>query len=345
MKKEMRNLSGAVTAILNQENPPKPFISNLEQIIQNPESVYNEKVSLFKEIPALEGRQIDLNDKVAKLSEIEVELGNSVKSLSENLANLASERDVLSEEIEKLNILKVANTDQQKELKERLDKELEEKRVEIDEAKKKIKEEYKSQATEWKEKIRILKKKFSTAEDLSAIKSEAKEQKKFYYSVIVLVALFLLSGSCVAIKMGQDVISQYVSKPEAISYFGLFLLKIPYSLIELGIITGSVILLTKLLVLIEKINNQLRNISQILAIAKTIEDKALDPFFEGSKIVAEEAKKEDLKYKLISDYLDRLGKRELEEKTENKFDQALKLVQKLHKMMPESGNKKVTSDQ
>ena len=274
-----------------------------------------------------------------------MELGNSIKSLGENLANLTSERDVLSEEIEKLNILNVANTDQQKELKESLDKDLEAKRVEIDEAKKKIKEEYKSQAAEWKEKIRILKEKFSTSEDLSAIKSEAKEQKRFYYWVITLTMLPLSLGAYLAITMGQDVISQYVKDPEAINYFGLFLLKIPYSLIALGIITGSVILLTKLLALIEKINNQLRNISQILAIAKTIEDKALDLFFEGNKTVVEEANKKDLKYKLISDYLDRLGKRELEEKTENKFDQALKLVQKLHKMMSESGNKKVTSDQ
>ena len=315
MKKEMKNLSGAVTAILNQENPPQPFISNLKQIIQNPESNYNEKVVLFQEIPALEIKQNDLDGKIVELSKKELELGNSVKSLSENFTNLTLERDALSAEIEKLNALKVTNTNQQKELKENLDKELEQKKIEIDEAKKKIDEEYNSKATEWKEKIRILKKKFSTSEDLSAIKSESKEQKRFYYLVIVLTMLSLSLGVYLSITVGQDVISQYVKNPEAINYFGLFLLKIPYSLIALGLITGSVILLTKLLVLIEKINNQLRNISQILAIAKTIEDKTLELFFEDNKIIAGEAKKEDLKYKLISDYLDRLGRRELEEKT------------------------------
>lgn len=331
MKKDMRTISKSVTNILNQDNVPTAFIANLKEIVKNPESKYGEKIGLFSDIPNLEKQKNTLSSEVLTLESEKTNLTNYTAKLNEEIGDSENKKEELEKQIVSLTKKKEEDITKQEELKKNLDEELERKRLEIKELKRKVDENYKTHENHYKEEIRKLEEKFSTSEDLVAIKSESQEHQEFYYKVIAAVSLVILVSTIYAISGGMDVIGSYVQDKE-LDYFGLFLLKIPYSLIVLGFISGAVILLGKLLNLVEKINNQLRNVSQILAIAKTIDEKTISLFNDdGHK---EETQSNNLKYKLISEYLERLGKREFEEKTTNKFDEAIKLLHKFSKIIP-----------
>lgn len=329
----MKVLSKAVTAILSKDNAPAAFIANLREIIQNPESNYAEKTSVFAEIPNLQKQKNNLSEEVLKLETDKTNLVNYIGELNDTISKDETKKEDLEKQISDLEEQETEAVENQKELKKNLDEELEKKKLEIQQEKKKVDENYKLHENHYKEEIRKLEQKFSTSEDLVAIKSESQEHQSFYYKVIAIVSLLLLVSTLYAISGGMDVISSYV-KDKELNYFGLFLLKIPYSLIVLGFISGAIILLSKLLSLVEKINNQLRNVSQILAIAKTIDDTTIKLLRDESNQEEEISKKKDLKYKLIAEYLERLGKREFEEKTTNKFDESIKILNKFSKIIP-----------
>jgi chromosome segregation ATPase len=127
--------------------------------------------------------------------------------------------------------------------------------------------------------IEELKNDQSVAQNLAEIKKENKKQAG-YLVLFIAGCLYIL---CFPVKFGinsaTDVIDKYTTFAGlGLNPFGLFLLKIPSSLLIFGLISGVIILLSKLIDMIKKIFDQQRDISQILAIAETI-DKKNHPIF------------------------------------------------------------------
>ena len=123
-------------------------------------------------------------------------------------------------------------------------------------------------------------------------------------------------------------------------------------------VSGGFIFINRLLVIIERINNQLRNISQISVIASQIDQRAIDLISDDEGYedehdeAREEIKKENLQeaesnkkhktlfYKLIADYLFNLSKNELE--TRERKGNQMKLIKEfaeiIHKIKPLTKN-------
>ena len=181
--------------------------------------------------------------------------------------------------------------------------------------------------------INHLIKKNSIVEKLSELKSEAIKNQEFYQNCVIRMIGLILFSSWLAYIYGDGIIDDItkIINKDSRDYFGMFLMKIPFSLMIITFISGGFIFINKLLVIIERINNQLRNISQISVIASQIDKKAFDlnhkKTEEELKNAVEKKEESALFYNLIADYLINLSKNELELK-EKKGSQ-LKMLKEL----------------
>ena len=163
--------------------------------------------------------------------------------------------------------------------------------------------------------------KYAVAENLAGLKKESKSHVKWYggFLIVAIIVLGLVMyGSYIyGIEILKDL--QLLSKPPSTrassDYFGLFLLKLPFALLMGLGISGIVIFLNKILMLIERINNQQRSISQISVIAKQIDETTINLIKNENSEEYQYAKKEkdekNLFYKLITNHLVSISKNEM----------------------------------
>ena len=110
----------------------------------------------------------------------------------------------------------------------------------------------------------------------------------------------------------------------------------PFSLIIIAFISGAFIFINKLLFIIERINNQLRNFSKISVIASIIDKPYSDliknsNFSNGNEVEQKshrDAEEKNLFYKLITNYLVSLSKNEAE-LADSKKEPLLKQVKQI----------------
>ena len=155
---------------------------------------------------------------------------------------------------------------------------------------------------------------------------------------MTLVIGALSFSSLYAYEYGAQIIVDIKGMKERNSsdYFGFFLMKMPFSLIIIAFISGAFIFINKLLFIIERINNQLRNFSKISVIASQMDKVYIDLIKNGNfsnKNEAEqnahkEAEQKDLFYKLITNYLVSLSKNEAE-LADSKKEPLLKQVKQI----------------
>ena len=163
--------------------------------------------------------------------------------------------------------------------------------------------------------------KYAVAENLAGLKKESKSHVKWYggFLIVAIIVLGLVMyGSYIyGIEILKDL--QLLSKPPSTrassDYFGLFLLKLPFALLMGLGISGIVIFLNKIPMLIERINNQQRSISQISVIAKQIDETTINLIKNENSEEYQYAKKEkdekNLFYKLITNHLVSISKNEM----------------------------------
>ncbi|GDX36786.1 hypothetical protein LBMAG18_12970 [Alphaproteobacteria bacterium] len=195
--------------------------------------------------------------------------------------------------------------------------------------------------------IKDLTKKNSIVENLSELKKEARSNIIFYYWCVGGMVVLIIISSYFAYLYGKGIIDDItkITNKDSRDYFGMFLMKIPFSLMIITFISGGFIFISKLLVIIERINNQLRNISQISVIASQIDQGAIDLINRKSgkdETELEEAKtkkeEKNLFYNLIAEYLVNLSKNELEikEKKGSQLNMLKELAEIIHKVKPSS---------
>ncbi len=195
--------------------------------------------------------------------------------------------------------------------------------------------------------INHLTKQYSVVENLAELRSDAKKDQKFYYCCVGVMIFLIILSSVFAYDYGNRIINDItkIIDKDSRDYFGMFLMKIPFSLMIITFISGGFIFISKLLVIIERINNQLRNISQISVIASQIDQRTIDIISgkkQEDKTELEEAKKKKeektLFYNLITDYLVNLSKNEVElkEKKGSQLKMLKELAEIIHKVKPSS---------
>lgn len=183
-----------------------------------------------------------------------------------------------------------------------------------------------------------LTKKWGIANDLYTLINRSTYDKKWYYLFMILVIGALGFSSWYAYEYGAQIIVEIHGMKERTSsdYFGFFLMKMPFSLIIIAFISGAFIFINKLLFIIERINNQLRNFSKISVIASQMDNTYIDLIKNGNfsnKSEAEqnahkEAEQKDLFYKLITNYLVSLSKNEAD-LADSKKEPLLKQVKQI----------------
>ena len=186
--------------------------------------------------------------------------------------------------------------------------------------------------------INELRKKYEIAKNLSTLIKQSTRDKKSYYFFMILVIGALGFSSWYAYEYGAQIIVEIHGMKERTSsdYFGFFLMKMPFSLIIIAFISGAFIFINKLLFIIERINNQLRNFSKISVIASQMDKAYIDLIKNGNfsnKSEAEqnahkEAEQKDLFYKLITNYLVSLSKNEAD-LADSKKEPLLKQVKQI----------------
>ena len=339
----------------NIEKNKENFLSNLQQIIKNPASLYNEKVSLFKEIPELEVRRNNLTKEITKFNEEKTNLATTIDEnkdlLESEKTKLNEEKTSLATTIKELKIeVKYLQEElygkdglkKQKSLPEtekdsiefnisvggnkNIQEEDDDKRVNLGLIK--YKELLEINISSLKIDNKKLKKsksdlehKYAVAENLAGLKKESKSHVKWYggFLIVAIIVLGLVMyGSYIyGIEILKDL--QLLSKPPSTrassDYFGLFLLKLPFALLMGLGISGIVIFLNKIPMLIERINNQQRSISQIIVIAKQIDETTINLIKNENSEEYQNAKKEkdekNLFYKLITNHLVSISKNEM----------------------------------
>ncbi len=186
--------------------------------------------------------------------------------------------------------------------------------------------------------ISELRKKYEIAKDLSTLIKQSTKDKKMYYLFMTLVIGALGFSSWYAYEYGAQIIVEIHGMKERTSsdYFGFFLMKMPFSLIIIAFISGAFIFINKLLFIIERINNQLRNFSKISVIASQMDKAYIDLIKNGNfsngneaeQNAHKEAEQKNLFYKLITNYLVSLSKNEAD-LADSKKEPLLKQVKQI----------------
>ena len=155
---------------------------------------------------------------------------------------------------------------------------------------------------------------------------------------MILVIGALSFSSWYAYEYGAQIIVEIHGMKERTSsdYFGFFLMKMPFSLIIIAFISGAFIFINKLLFIIERINNQLRNFSKISVIASQMDKAYIDLIKNGNfsngneaeQSAHKEAEQKNLFYKLITNYLVSLSKNEAD-LADSKKEPLLKQVKQI----------------
>lgn len=316
---------------LNSDN----FKKNLIEIVSNPNSQYADNVHLFDEIPKLRDEEKILNEEIKTLvrevkklkidgNEDVKDLNILVQELKDNKLDLENQINGLKEEIKNSNI------------------KFDELKIEIEnKAKNKNELVYNisglsKKHDNLKNQINYLTNTYSIVENLSELKKEARSNLELYYRYVAGMVILIILSSCFAYWYGDGIIDDItkITNKDSRDYFGMFLMKIPFSLMVITFISGGFIFISKLLVIIERINNQLRNISQISVIASQIDQATIDLINrrnseDKADLSEAKSKKEEktLFYNLIADYLVNLSKNELELK--GKEGSKLKMLKEL----------------
>ena len=153
-----------------------------------------------------------------------------------------------------------------------------------------------------------------------------------------MIIFLLIMLSNYSYKYGTEIIKEIHKMDTRTSsdYFGFFLMKMPFSLIIIAFISGAFIFINKLLFIIERINNQLRNFSKISVIASQMDKAYIDLIKNGNfsngneaeQNAHKEAEQKNLFYKLITNYLVSLSKNEAD-LADSKKEPLLKQVKQI----------------
>lgn len=302
------------------------FKNNLEEIIKNPTSDYYNKTPLFNEIPDLEKRKTELSEEIKKLEtkkeKIEEELDNEEDGLKKEKILLESSIKTLNEQKTSLDLEIKGDASVKKEddecaylglikYKEFLEKEIAELSSSVD---KKV-DEYNSK----QDVLSKLKKDFFVVEKIADLKKEALGNLKWYYGYLIADLIIIFISLLLAFCYGEGVIKdiQSLQNRNSSDYFGMFVIKIPFAILIAAFVSGLFIFLNKLMIIIERVNNQLRNISQISVIASQIDQRTIDLIKNNLKEDRQEdavnmQNEKTLFYDLITHYLIALSKNEME---------------------------------
>ena len=320
------------------------FKNNLKEIVHNPTSEYADNVYLFDKIPDLKKQEEELNKQIKTLKaevdkfNTEIDGKEGAKGLKAELEKLKNEIDILKKEING------DTSDESSEDKLKKDGLLKYKEDLHDQLYKE--DGLANKRSNLSSQINHLIKKHSIVEKLSELKSEAIKNQEFYQNCVIRMIGLILFSSWLAYIYGDGIIDDItkITNKDSRDYFGMFLMKIPFSLMIITFISGGFIFISKLLVIIERISNQLRNISQISVIASQIDQKTIDLINAGfteddDKLLSEaKSKKEEktLFYNLIAEYLVNLSKNELElkEKKGSQLKMLKELASIIHKIKP-----------
>lgn len=334
-------VSKATKTGLNLDNDN--FKNNLKEIVNNPTSEYADNVHLFDKIPDLKKQEEELNKRITTLKaevdkfNTEIDGKEGANGLKASIEELENKRDSLKKEIDG------DKTSEDKLVKDGLLAYRDTLYIQIHH-----KDGLENKCSNLSSQITHLTKKHSVVENLAELRSDAKKDQKFYYWCVGGMIVLIILSSVLAYIYGDgiiDDITKIVDK-DSRDYFGMFLMKIPFSLMIITFISGGFIFISKLLVIIERISNQLRNISQISVIAYQIDQKTIDlincnlGFTEDDdKLLSEEKSKKEEKtlfYNLIADYLVNLSKNELElkEKKGSQLKMLKELASIIHKIKP-----------
>lgn len=323
-------VSKATKTGLNLDNDN--FKNNLKEIVNNPTSEYADNVYLFDKIPDLKKQEEELNKQIKTLKaevdkfNTEIDGKEGANGLKASIEELENKRDSLKKEIDG------DKTSEDKLVKDGLLAYRDALYNQIH-----SKDGLENKRSSLNNQINHLTKKNSIVEKLSELKSEAIKNQEFYQNCVIRMIGLILFSSWLAYIYGDGIIDDItkITNKDSRDYFGMFLMKIPFSLMIITFISGGFIFISKLLVIIERISNQLRNISQISVIASQIDQKTIDLINAGfteddDKLLSEaKSKKEEktLFYNLIAEYLVNLSKNELELK--GKEGSKLKMLKEL----------------
>ena len=351
LKKQEEELNKRITTLkaevdkFNTEIDGKEGANGLKAIVKELE---NQQLDLEKKIegndePEDENEKRGLEGVVRELEELrddlEIQLNGKDDEigLKAELEKLKNEKDILKKEI---------NGDESSEDKLKKDGLLKYREDLHDQLYKE--EGLENKCSSLNNQINHLTKKNSIVEKLSELKSEAIKNQEFYQNCVIRMIGLILFSSWLAYIYGDGIIDDItkIIDKDSRDYFGMFLMKIPFSLMIITFISGGFIFISKLLVIIERISNQLRNISQISVIAYQIDQKTIDlinynfGFTEDDdKLLSKEKSKKEEKtlfYNLIADYLVNLSKNELElkEKKGSQLKMLKELASIIHKIKP-----------
>ena len=186
--------------------------------------------------------------------------------------------------------------------------------------------------------INELRKNYVIAKNLTTLIKRSTYDKNWYYGFMISVIAILGFSSYFTYRYGNNIIYEVMimNNRNSSDYFGFFLMKMPFSLIIIAFISGAFIFINKLLFIIERINNQLRNFSKISVIASIIDKPYSDliknsNFSNGNEVEQKshrEAEEKNLFYKLITNYLVSLSKNEAE-LADSKKEPLLKQVKQI----------------
>lgn len=356
---------------LNLDLENENFKNNFDEIIKNPSSNYCNEIHLFSKIPNLKLQKNDLEIETKNLNDLKENLekqiyGNDKSQDEIEEIGLKAFKDRLKIEIDgdpeaekdsikyiglkshRNNLEKDKNALEkwiygskyvsEEELKS-YKKDLYDGKVDKAQEEEKIKEFGLKKYSEFlNNEIIVLRKKYEIAENLSTLIKQSTRDKKSYFFFMILVIAALSFSSWYAYEYGAQIIVEIHGMKERTSsdYFGFFLMKMPFSLIIIAFISGAFIFINKLLFIIERINNQLRNFSKISVIASQMDKAYIDLIKNGNfsngneaeQSAHKEAEQKNLFYKLITNYLVSLSKNEAD-LADSKKEPLLKQVKQI----------------
>jgi hypothetical protein len=364
--KSVKRLHKKVYKNLNLDLENENFTNNFGEIFKNPSSNYCNEIHLFSEIPNLKLQKDKLKSATESLNvlkeKLEIEINGDkeineekLKTCIENLKNNKLDKNAEDKIIEEIGLKnyqqflkKEINGDDKaeidtieyigfKDFEKNIHIKIENSVKTFEQLEKNIIESNKKYI-EYNEKYNELHRKIEISENLKDLTLQAVKDKRNYYVYIFMIIFLLIMLSNYSYKYGTEIIKEIHKMDTRTSsdYFGFFLMKMPFSLIIIAFISGAFIFINKLLFIIERINNQLRNFSKISVIASQMDKAYIDLIKNGNfsngneaeQNAHKEAEQKNLFYKLITNYLVSLSKNEAD-LADSKKEPLLKQVKQI----------------